>query len=255
MANDASKLPHKDRRAGWRKGTLLIGVIGLAAVVYVTLGEQLSLASLARHESQLRQFQAQQPALVYGAAFLVYVLVTSLSLPGAAGLTLVYGWYFGFWMTIPLVSFASTTGATLSFLMSRYLLRDWVHRRFGDYLRAVHRELENEGAFYLFTLRLIPAIPFFVINLVMGVTPIRASTFWWVSQLGMLPGTCVYIYAGAAVPNLQTLADQGIHAVLSPGQLIPLVIGFTLLGAFPLIARKVMRALRPATDTPSDRQP
>ncbi len=224
----------------WLKPVLIVAVIGLAAVLYFQYGHLLTLESLAARESALRAFQADNPYLVYGLALLVYVTVTGLSIPGASPLTLVYGWYFGLWQAVLLVSFASTAGATLAFLMSRYLLRESVQRKFGDRLTAFNDRLEKEGAFYLFTLRLIPAVPFFVINLVMGLTPMKAVTFWWVSQIGMLPGTMVYVYAGSRVPNLTVLANERVGAVFSPTQLLQLAIAFGLLGVFPLLAKKVL---------------
>ncbi len=192
--------------------------------------------------------------LVYGLALLVYVVVTGLSLPGATVLTLVYGWYFGFIRGVVLVSFASTMGATLAFLLSRFLFRDAIQRRFGDRLAKFNEALEREGPFFLFTLRLIPAVPFFVINAVMGLTPIRTRTFWWVSQLGMFAGTIVYVYAGSSVPSLRTLSDNGINAVFTPIQLTQIVIAFGLLGVFPLAVRWMMklasrgRSSKPAKD-------
>lgn len=223
------------------KPWLLLGLIGVALFLYVQFGQLISIASLADRESQLRAFQADHPYLVYGVALGVYVLVTGLSLPGAAALSLVYAWYFGFWRAVPLVSFASTIGATAAFLSSRFLLRDYVQGRFGDKLATFNARLAKEGAFYLFTLRLIPAIPFFVINLVMGLTPLRVWTFWWVSQLGMLPGTIVYVYAGSRVPDLNQLAVHGAGAVFSSAQLFQITIAFALLGLFPWLVKKVLQ--------------
>ncbi|MCA9135573.1 MAG: TVP38/TMEM64 family protein [Planctomycetales bacterium] len=218
------------------------------AIALVTIGilfrDALSLQSLAKRETQLRAFQSEHPIAIYAIAFAVYVAVTGLSLPGATALTLVYGWYFGFTGGVVLVSFASTSGATLAFLSSRYLLRGSVESRYGESMKTFQKRLADEGAFYLFTLRLIPAVPFFVINLVMGLTPIRARTFWWVSQLGMLAGTMVYIYAGSRVPNLAILADEGIGAVIAPTQLFQLTIAFALLGVFPLAVRWIMNDVR-----------
>jgi uncharacterized membrane protein YdjX (TVP38/TMEM64 family) len=221
-----------------------MALVGCAvAIGYWQLGDSLNLEHLARRESQLRAFQHQHSILVYGIALLVYVAVTGLSLPGAAVLTLAYGWYFGFLSGVVLVSFASTAGATLAFLLSRFLFRAVIQHRFGDRLDKFNRALEREGPFYLFTLRLIPAVPFFVINAVMGLTPIRLRTFWWVSQLGMLPGTAVYVYAGSTVPNLQTLAERGVGAVFTPGQLTRILVAFVILGSFPLIVRWTMKRM------------
>ena len=220
---------------------VLLAVAAVAVAGYLRFGDALSLAAIAEQEAALRGYQQANPWLVYGAAFLVYVAVTGLSLPGAAVLTLVFGWYFDFLRAVVLVSFASTTGASLGFLLSRYVFRDAVQSRFGDRLRAFNEALARDGAVYLFTLRLIPAVPFFVINLVMGLTPLRAATFWWVSQIGMLPGTAVYVYAGSAVPDLQLLAERGLGGIVSPQVLA----AFVLLGVFPLLVRTIMRRLRP----------
>ena len=227
---------------GFRKRlTLIILLAATVLVAYTQFGDALTLSSLAQQESQLRAFQQQHPVLVYGIALLVYVVVTGLSLPGATVLTLVYGWYFGLARGIVVVSFASTGGATMAFLLSRFLFRDAIQRRFGDRLNKFNQALQREGAFFLFTLRLIPAVPFFVINAVMGLTPLRTRTFWWVSQLGMLAGTIVYVFAGSRVPSLQTLADHGISAVFTPGQLTQIVTAFALLGLFPLAVRWMMK--------------
>ena len=220
---------------------VLLAVAAVAVAAYLRFGDALSLAAIAEQEAALREYQQDHPWLVYGAAFLVYVAVTGLSLPGAAVLTLVFGWYFDFLRAVVLVSFASTTGASLAFLLSRYVFRDAVQSRFGDRLRAFNEALARDGAVYLFTLRLIPAVPFFVINLVMGLTPLRAATFWWVSQVGMLPGTAVYVYAGSAVPDLQLLAERGLGGIVSPQVLA----AFVLLGVFPLLVKTIMRRFRP----------
>lgn len=224
-----------------KKLVVLLLVIGAIIFVYAQFGEALNLQYLAQQETQLLAFQLEHPVLVYGAAFLIYVVVTGLSLPGAAVLTLVYGWYFGLLRGFILVSFASAAGATLAFLLSRFLFRNTIQNRFGQRLASFNQALEKEGPFFLFTLRLIPAVPFFVINAVMGLTPIRTLTFWWVSQVGMLAGTLVYVYAGSSVPNLQTLADKGISAVFTPSQLTQIIVAFVLLGLFPLIVRFIMK--------------
>ncbi|HEX6689950.1 MAG TPA: FAD-dependent oxidoreductase, partial [Burkholderiales bacterium] len=168
--------------------------------------------------------------------FAVYVAATALSLPGAATLlTLAAGATFGLlWGTV-LVSFASSLGATLAFLASRFVLRGWVQERFGAYLRGINEGVAKEGAFYLFTLRLIPAVPFFAINLAMGLTPLRAGTFYWVSQLGMLAGTVVYVNAGTQLGALESPAG-----ILSPG----LIGAFVLLGLFPLAAKRLVDVLK-----------
>lgn len=224
---------------------VVLAIVVLAAGIgYARFGNKLSLDYLATQESSLRSFRAEFPLLVYGVAFAVYVAVTGLSLPGAAGLTLLYGWFFDFLPAVITVSFASTTGATIAFLLSRYLLRDTVQNRFGGHLQRFNNALEKEGAFYLFTLRLIPAVPFFVINVVMGLTPLATKTFWWVSQLGMLPGTLVYVYAGDSVPTLAELAEQGTSGILTPR----ILVAFVLLGAFPLVVKSLTKKLRNDVD-------
>lgn len=225
----------------WKKLVVLGVVVAAAALCYGQFRDTLTLQALAEQEAALRSYQHDHPLLVYGVAFLIYVAVTGLSLPGATVLTLTCGWFFGFWRGLLLVSFASTMGATVAFLVSRFLLRDAIQQRFGDRLMAFNQSLEREGAFYLFMLRLIPAVPFFVINVVMGLTPVRTPTYWWVSQLGMLPGTAVYVYAGSSVPNLTILAEQGVQGILS-SQLLG---AFALLGLMPLVLKKLVQRFRP----------
>jgi len=211
---------------------LVLGVIVVAAGAFFALGgaQYLSIENLRRLQESVRAFYLEHPWQAAGGYFLAYVAVTGLSLPGAAVMTLVGGAVFGLlWGTL-IVSFASSIGATLAFLASRFLLRDWVQARFGERLRAINQGVEKEGAFYLFALRLVPAFPFFVINLVMGLTPIRTSTFYWVSQVGMLAGTVVYVYAGTQLGEFRFSAG--------------LVVAFTLLGIFPLVAKHVLDALK-----------
>jgi pyruvate/2-oxoglutarate dehydrogenase complex dihydrolipoamide dehydrogenase (E3) component/uncharacterized membrane protein YdjX (TVP38/TMEM64 family) len=167
--------------------------------------------------------------------FATYVLVTALSLPGAAVMTLAGGALFGFLPALLVVSFASTIGATLAMLAARFLLRDWVQEKFGDRLKTINAGIEKEGAFYLFSLRLVPLFPFFLINLAMGLTPLRAATFYWVSQLGMLAGTAVYVNAGTQLAQLES--GTGIY---SPG----IILSFALFGLFPLAAKKLLAIVK-----------
>jgi uncharacterized membrane protein YdjX (TVP38/TMEM64 family) len=243
MTRDKAQDRH-NRLSMTKRIVVLLLVAAVAPVAYTQFGNLLSLDSLAQRESQLRAFQHEHPVLVYGAAFLIYVVVTGLSLPGAAALTLVYGSYFRSMRGALLVSFASTSGATLAFLLSRFLFRDSIQSRFGQRLASLDEALEREGPFFLFTLRLILAVPVFVINAVMGLTPIRTRTFWWVSQLGLLAGTVVYVYAGSSVPSLRALADDGINAVFTPVQLLQILVAFALLGVFPLLVRLVMKMVK-----------
>jgi uncharacterized membrane protein YdjX (TVP38/TMEM64 family) len=177
-------------------------------------------------------------------AFAAYVLATSL-LPSATAFSLLYAWYFGFWRALILVSFASTSGATLAFLISRHLFREAWSRYYGSRLIRFNKALEREGAWYLFALRLTPVVPFFLINVIMGLTPIRTRTFWWVSQLGMLPGTAVYVYAGSSAPSLRVLAEEGPRGI----PIFQLLLALSLLGVFPLVARAVVRRLRAGRGT------
>ncbi len=227
--------------SGGTKLAVVLIVVVVAVAAYLGFGDALSLEAIAQQEAALWDYQRAHPVLVYGAAFAAYVAVTGLSLPGAAALTLVFGWYFDFLSALILVSFASTAGASLAFILSRYILRSSIQSKFGERLRAFNDALARDGAFYLFTLRLVPAVPFFVINLVMGLTPLALDTFWWVSQIGMLPGTAVYVYAGATVPDLRTLSEQGVSGILSP----QLIGAFVLLGVFPLLVKFALKRFRP----------
>ena len=222
---------------------MLLLLAATAGIGFWMFGNELTLSKLATREAAFRQYQTDHPALTYLIAFGIYVAVTGLSLPGATPMTLVMAWLFGFWRALILVSLGSTTGATVAFLLSRYLFRQSITDRFGERLEKFNAALQREGAFYLFTLRLIPAVPFFVINAVMGLTPVSVRTFWWVSQLGMLPGTAVYVFAGSRVPNLQTLADKGIYAIFTTGQMAQILSALALLGLFPLLLRQLMKRI------------
>jgi pyruvate/2-oxoglutarate dehydrogenase complex dihydrolipoamide dehydrogenase (E3) component/uncharacterized membrane protein YdjX (TVP38/TMEM64 family) len=215
------------------KGKLIVFLLiaaGVAAFFALDLRQYLSIEYFQSQRSAIEACLSAHPLEAAALFFAVYVAVTALSLPGAALMTLVGGALFGLlWGTV-IVSFASSLGATLAFLASRFLLRDWVQGRFGDKLRPINEGVEKEGAFYLFALRLVPAFPFFAINLVMGLTPIRAWTFYWVSQLGMLAGTIAYVYAGTQLGEFR----------VSGG----LVAAFVILGIFPLLAKKALEAMR-----------
>jgi len=220
------------------KGRIIVLVV-IAALVAAffafDLKQYFSLDYFKAQQAAIDGYFAAHPLQTAAIYFLIYVAVTGLSLPGAAIMTLVGGAIFGLlWGTV-IVSFASSIGATLAFLASRFLLRDAIQRKFGDKLAAINRGVEKEGAFYLFALRLVPAFPFFVINLVMGLTPMKTRTFYWVSQLGMLAGTIVYVNAGTQIAQITSLA----------GLASPMLIGsFVLLGIFPLIAKKVVDWLK-----------
>ena len=212
-------------------------LVAAAAAAFFAVGghRYLSLENLKAQQAALEQWRAAHPVGTAAAFLAAYVAMTGLSLPGATLLTLAGGALFGLlWGTV-LVSFASSLGATLAFLASRFVLRGWVQRAYGAQLRAIDRGVEKDGGFYLFTLRLIPAVPFFVINLAMGLTRMRVRTFYWVSQLGMLAGTLVYVYAGTQLGRIASVRD-----VVSPG----LIGALLALGIFPLVAKKVVDAYK-----------
>ena len=228
---------------------IVLAIFGLLTAAGIWLSrEYLSIDFLAQRESALQSFYQSSPVLVIAIAFLIYTATTGLSIPGATVLSLLYAWFFGFWTSLLMISFASTAGASIAFLICRYLFRDLIESRFGDRLETFNSALDREGAFYLFTLRLVPAVPFFVINAVMGLTRIKTITFWWVSQIGMLAGTAVYCYAGSRIPNLRAISEQGIKAAFSASELTQIFVAFTILGVFPLAAKKLLGLFKtPAT--------
>ena len=215
--------------------------VGLTVLLLVTgffvfdLGRFLSLDYLKQSQTTFAEIYARQPLLVAGSYFAVYVAVTALSFPGATIMTLAGGAIFGLGWGLLLVSFASSLGATLAFLTARFVLRDTLQTRFSQRLDEINRGIDKDGAFYLFTLRLVPLVPFFVINLVMGLTRMKALTFYAVSQLGMLAGTAVFVNAGTQLAKIDSL-----RGILSPA----LIGSFVLLGVFPLIARKVLEGIK-----------
>lgn len=214
---------------------VLIAAAAIALFFKFDMHQLLTLDGLKGSMEQFRHYQAQSPLLVMAGFFLLYVIVTALSLPGAAILTLASGALFGLVEGLLVASFASSIGATLAFLVSRYLLRDSIQQRFPQRLAAIDAGVEKQGGFYLFTLRLVPVFPFFLINLLMAVTAIKAWTFYWVSQVGMLAGTIVYVNAGTQLAQIDSLAG-----ILS----FDLILSFALLGFFPLIAKGILNMLK-----------
>jgi len=214
---------------------LLLVAVSIGAFFWFDLHKYLTLTEFKARQSSFTDFYATNRLLTIAIYFVLYVVVTALSLPGAAVMTLAGGALLGFSTALVAVSFASTIGATLAFLASRFLLKDWVQGKFGDKLKAINEGVEREGPFYLFTLRLVPLFPFFVINLVMGLTPMRVAAYYWVSQLGMLPGTAVYVNAGTQLGQIESAAG-----ILSPG----ILISFVLLGIFPLIAKRIIDVVK-----------
>ena len=217
---------------------IILAVLVVAAIALffgMDLDQYLTLGALKENQEKFAVMLEQHPWRVTLVAFALYVIVVALSLPGATIMTLAMGALFGLFYGTLLVSFASTIGATIAFLASRYLLRDFVRHRFGDRLKVIDEGMAKDGALYLFMLRLVPAFPFFLINLLMGLTQIRTRTYYWVSQLGMLAGTLVYVNAGTQLAHIDSLSG-----IISPGVLLSLA----LLGVFPLIAKRIVRAIQ-----------
>ncbi|EIU7614897.1 TVP38/TMEM64 family protein [Vibrio vulnificus] len=214
-------------------GILLIATIILLAVNF---SQYLTLDNAKAQQLALNSFIDENFLFASISYFVIYVGLTAFSVPGATVVTLLGAALFGFWYSLLLVSFASTIGATIAFLSSRYLLKDWVQARFGDKLSALNQGVEKDGAFYLFSLRLIPVFPFFLINLLMGLTPISIGRYYLTSQIGMLPGTAVYLNAGTQLADINSLSG-----ILSPTVLA----SFALLGVFPIAVKWIMSKFRP----------
>lgn len=211
---------------------IVIIIIGLVAAFRIfSLGDYFTLSYIKESQTRFQVLYSEHRLGVIAAYMGIYILVTSLSLPGAAVMTLAGGALFGLVTGTLVVSFASTIGATLACFVARFILRDWVQGKFGERLKTINEGIEKEGSFYLFTLRLIPVFPFWLINLVMGLTKMRLLTFYWVSQLGMLPGTIVYVNAGKELAKIESLGG-----ILSPS----LIVSFVILGLFPLITKKIL---------------
>lgn len=220
-----------------KKLVVLVVLVAVVAVAWQAfdLGRYLSFYYIQSQQAEWQALLERHPLWVGVAFFAIYVLVTGLSIPGAAVMTLLAGSLFGVVLGTVLVSFASTLGATLAFLIARFIGRDFVQKRFGDQLQTINRGVENEGGFYLFTLRLAPVFPFFLVNILMALTPIRLWSYVWISQVGMLAGTIVYVNAGTQLAQLNST-----DGILSPA----LIASFVLLGLLPLVAKKAVAFLR-----------
>lgn len=218
---------------------MILGIILVATIVLlaVNFGQYLTLENAKAQQALLNDYIESNFVVAAATYFILYVMITAFSIPGAAVVTLLGAALFGFWTSLLLVSFASTIGATLAFLSSRFLLRDWVQGKFGDKLSTINQGVEKDGAFYLFSLRLIPVFPFFLINLLMGLTPISVGRYYLTSQLGMLPGTAVYLNAGTQLAEIDSLSG-----IVSPSVLL----SFALLGVFPIAAKWIMGKFRSA---------
>lgn len=221
-----------DKKSYVQKIVIIIIIIGLIAAFKIfNLGDYLTLSYIKESQEKFQLLYSEHRVTVIAGFMAIYILVTSLSLPGAAIMTLAGGALFGLIVGTILISFASTIGATIACFVSRFILRDWIQGKFGDKLKTINEGIEKEGSFYLFTLRLIPIFPFWLINLVMGLTKMPLRTFYWVSQLGMFPGTIVYVNAGKELGKIESLSG-----ILSPA----LIFSFVLLGLFPIITKKLL---------------
>jgi len=214
------------------KIALAIVLVALIAAFFIfDLQQYFSLEFLKREKDALNQRYNDNPLLIAGAFFAIYVAFAALALPAATILTLAGGAIFGFWTGVLLVSFASTIGATLAFVFTRFLFHDAVQSKFGDRLETINQGIESEGAFYVFGMRLVPLFPFVMVNSVLALTKLKTWTFYWASQLGMLAGTAVYVNAGTQLAQIDSLA----------GIANPKLIGsFVLLGVFPILAKKAL---------------
>jgi len=237
-----------DKRTGRPFAKIAAAAFILSAVAaYITfdLGQYLTLSYIKASQTGFAAFYSEHRFAAIAGYAAIYVLTTSLSLPGAAILTIAGGALFGLLPGVLTVSFASTVGATLACAASRFILRDWVLRKFGAEIRTVNKGIEKEGGFYLFSLRLIPIFPFWLINMAMGLTNMPLRQFFWVSQIGMLPGTIVYVNAGRELAKIEALSG-----ILSPG----LIISFVILGIFPIAAKKIVSLFR-GRRTEKNREP
>ncbi len=218
-----------------RIGVALLVAAAAFLVYWYDLHHYLTLERVKQYKERIDEVYAAHPFLTIAVYFCVYVVATALSIPGAVVMTLAGAAIFGLWLGTLVISFASTIGASLAFVVARFLLRDWVNDHFGAKLELIYEGVRREGAFYLFTLRLVPIFPFFLINILMALTPIRLRTFYWVSQLGMLPGTIAYVNAGTQLSRISSPSD-----ILSPRVLL----SFALLGILPLASKRAIAIYR-----------
>ena len=216
-------------------GLIIVIMLAILAFFFYDIQQYATLDYIKAKQQNIFEYYKQNIFFVLVLFIFLYILVTALSLPVATFLTLLGGALFGFSTGLIIVSFASTIGATLAFLMARFLAQNYVQKYYKKQLSKINKKFKSEGAFYLFALRLVPVFPFFIINVVMGLMTIKTWTFYWVSQLGMLPGTIVYVYAGTQIAQIETFSD-----ITTPSMLI----AFALLGLFPLIAKNFVQFMR-----------
>ena len=250
MAQDAGSLrmttqPSNERlQVGWTKHFRRLSLVCLGGLLtagwMIVRKSSLDWEWILEQEAVLTALTQDHFFASLAVVFIGYVLWAGLSIPGVTLVTLVVAWFFGFWVGLLLVSFASTAGATLAFLISRRLLQDWLKTRWQERWMAFDESFRRQGIWFLFSLRLMPVIPFFLINLLAGCTSMRTHTYWWISQLGMLPGTMAYVYAGSAMPSLEEISQAPVQAIMRPEWLL----AFILLAALPWIARLVLQRWR-----------
>ncbi len=229
-----------------KKISLVIALAVLFGLLYKYAGPYLSLQGIKDVQGNFAELYDKNPVLIPLAFFVAYVVMAALSVPGAAIMTLAAGALFGLWIGLVIVSFASSLGATLAFLAVRYLVGASIQAKYGDKLARINEGVRREGAFYLFAMRLVPAFPFFLINILFALTTLQAAKFYWVSQLGMLAGTAVYVNAGTQLAQIETL--RGLLSV-------PLIASFVALGLFPLAAKKALALLRTRRGQPAGEPP
>jgi uncharacterized membrane protein YdjX (TVP38/TMEM64 family) len=225
---------------GWRAWLKPLVFLALAVVVaglYIYFRDHLTLAGLADDVERLRHWRDRHPLAVVLLLAAVFVISTGLSIPAVITLSIICGSLLGMWVGLVVASFSETAGATIAFLSSRYLLRSAIEQRWKHFVEKADRMLDRDGVFYLLSLRFVHVIPSWLINLVMGCTRVPVSTFWWTTQLGMLPATCLYVFTGAHLPTMEKLKEQGIFGIVTP----PIIAVFVLLAAVPLVVRFVLR--------------
>ncbi len=225
----------------WLKRAAVLVVLLLVATVLWFVRDRLALDQLAEQEQQLRDFTTEQLLLSALIAWGIYVAVAASSLPLSTVLTVTYGWLFGFWEGLLLVNLGATAGATIAMLMSRYLIGEYVQARWGDRLHKFNLAVDRNGWLVLLSLRLNPAVPFFLLNLAMGLTKLPTRTFWWATQLGMLPAAAVYVYAGSNVASLRTIEERGLRSLFTPQLFFALV----AISLFPIFMSWIVRRVRP----------
>ncbi len=232
----AKSISSRGRRT-WLKPLIFLALAVVVAGLSIYFRDHLTLAGLADDVERLRQWRDRHPLAVALLLAAVFVISTGLSIPSVITLSIISGSLLGMWVGLVVASFSETAGATVAFLISRYLLRSSIEDRWKENVERADKMLDRDGVFYLLSLRLIHVIPSWMINLVLGCTRVPVSTFWWTTQMGMLPATSLYVFTGAHLPEIEQLKEQGIFGIVTP----PIIGVFVLLAAVPLIVRFVLR--------------